>query len=164
MMVSAWVKYPTSPDAWQTVYSESNRYPSCIPFHEVTIDNGTLTFAWRDDADVGWQESRSSRSANSTPPLWHYITLIQNADVDSFFFDGDYESRSVNSNDRGATTLTVAAIGALCRPSCSIPSSDYFLGPMDEVRIQNRGRDPAWIRLSYETQKPGATFVTVQAN
>jgi hypothetical protein len=42
-------------------------------------------------------------------------------------------------------------------------SSRYFLGSLDEIRFSNRVRGADWIKLGYETQKPGATAVSIGA-
>ena len=40
-------------------------------------------------------------------------------------------------------------------------TSRNFLGSLDEIRFSNRVRSDAWIKLAYETQKGGATALTV---
>ena len=39
--------------------------------------------------------------------------------------------------------------------------SGYFSGKIDEVEFSNVARDSNWVKLSYQTQKPGASVVTV---
>ena len=38
----------------------------------------------------------------------------------------------------------------------------YFRGKLDEIRISNRARSPAWIRLCYENQRPDQKFVIIR--
>jgi hypothetical protein len=42
-------------------------------------------------------------------------------------------------------------------------TSRYFLGGLDEIRFSNKVRSDDWIKLSYETQKSGATALTFGA-
>jgi hypothetical protein len=39
----------------------------------------------------------------------------------------------------------------------------YFTGKMDEVQVSKVARKPGWAKLSFETQKPGATLLTFGA-
>ncbi len=39
----------------------------------------------------------------------------------------------------------------------------YFAGAVDEARISRRARSQEWLRLGFETQKPGSRNVTVEA-
>lgn len=41
------------------------------------------------------------------------------------------------------------------------PSSFFFQGALDEIRIAHVTRSPAWIKLSYENLKPGSKFITI---
>lgn len=42
------------------------------------------------------------------------------------------------------------------------PSSAYFDGALDEVRIETTARGPQWIKLSYENQRPDLSFQTTE--
>lgn len=41
------------------------------------------------------------------------------------------------------------------------PSSDRFRGVLDEIRVTRRPASDAWLRLAFETQKPGSTVVAI---
>jgi len=40
------------------------------------------------------------------------------------------------------------------------PGDAYFTGLMDEVQVSGTGRSPAWAKLAYATQRPGANLLT----
>lgn len=43
-------------------------------------------------------------------------------------------------------------------------TSEYFQGSVDEVRLIHRTRGEDWLRLDYESQKPGSTVLTLDRN
>jgi hypothetical protein len=46
------------------------------------------------------------------------------------------------------------------RNSWAVPGDSYFAGMFDEIEISAVARNADWIKLSYETQKPGNTVLT----
>jgi hypothetical protein len=42
-------------------------------------------------------------------------------------------------------------------------AASNFNGALDEIRITSRARSASWVKLSYESQKPGSTFLTFSA-
>ena len=99
-----------------------------------------------------------------TPPAagdWHLLHATYDF-LNTFmgiYLDGGLIASQSNFNTIGTGTMTdILSIGG--KPG-TVASGDYFNGIMDEVRIQNKTRDPDWIRLEYGTQNPGSTAVTL---
>jgi hypothetical protein len=85
---------------------------------------------------------------------------------------GAYDGTNWNVYRNGVLAASVARAGTIANATtnwfigggdgngATTPSRFYF-GKMDEVRFSDAARDSNWVRLSYETQKAGATAVTV---
>jgi hypothetical protein len=43
-------------------------------------------------------------------------------------------------------------------------TSEYFQGSVDEVRLAHQARSEDWLRLDYESQKPGSALLTFEKN
>jgi hypothetical protein len=44
----------------------------------------------------------------------------------------------------------------------AVPGDSYFAGRLDEIELSSVERSGAWIKLSYETQRPGSSAVTIK--
>jgi len=96
---------------------------------------------------------------------WHHVAWVQRRDSSGpndrweLYVDGEEDSNRLANPavDNPAHTLRIGS---------SVPGSFFpynFLGDLDEVRISNSARSPAWIAASYRNQVSPATFYTVGA-
>lgn len=155
--ISAWVNSSTLPGHGTIVSKHDNAYAlkmnsdgSSWEFFEFGTD---LTVA-------GWNWVNAP--AFDDAGVWRLITGVR-TDIDvEIYVDG------VRMDGGFATSGSTAArvldrdvvIGA--QPSGSNTTVQRaFDGSIDEVRMANVARSPDWIRLEYETQKPGVTITSL---
>lgn len=96
------------------------------------------------------------------PPAWHYITAIRNGPSGTpanlkVIVDGSFSALSSTS-----TTVTTRSDFDVTIGSFS-NDSGFFSGKLDEVRFENVARDSSWVKMNYETQKPGSLVVAFEA-
>ncbi len=125
------------------------------------VDGGSIPF----EVNVSAGESvgavitaagQSSLRANFSADTWHHLLFTWDGTRAQIYLDGT----ELGNGPRGGSMVTSAAelsIGA--RPDGSRP----FAGLIDEVQIYGGGQGPAWASATYESQRPGSTFVTVSA-
>ena len=93
--------------------------------------------------------------------VWHHVAASVRYDTDSLFvfLDGrriDARQWSFGSERTPATPAYAVRLGVDDQGSL-----ERLAGNLDEVRISRTARSDAWMRLSYETQRPGSTVVTI---
>ena len=78
------------------------------------------------------------------------MAVIDSARV-KIFFDGEEitEQKAIHPVIAGTAPFLIGGIG----------TDDYFLGTLDEVRLERVGRSGPWIRLCYENQKENQTLI-----
>lgn len=107
---------------------------------------------------LAWNEPNGSLYS---PGLWQHIAFSKasgNAPV-SIYINGQWVAETDYVDDPDVALREHVVIG---RPS--VTQGDPFAnGLFDEVIIGNRARSASWIRLSHETQKPGASALTFSA-
>lgn len=101
--------------------------------------------------------------ASVIPAAWQYITARRSGVVGTpanlkVFVDGVFACSSSTSMTMTTRSDFDVTIGSFSN------DSGFFSGKLDEVRFENVARDTNWIKLSYETQKPGSTVVAISGD
>ncbi len=113
---------------------------------------------------------------NSHVGTWRYMTGTWNgttpsAAVGRIYVDGKLENTTTpditthaNGMDAGRSLARDVHIGALSNQGATSTEATgamerYWIGSLDEVRVSRVARDSNWVRLEFETQKPGAAAV-----
>jgi biopolymer transport protein ExbB len=117
----------------------------------------------------------NARSNTAMPPItanegvgsWHYIAgtyrggAVGTAIAETLYYDGKRAAvmAATNTNNNGRNESFNVHMGAMPN-NASAPAgssrSRFWNGSLDEVRACRTSRSAAWIKLSYETQKPGS--------
>jgi CYTH domain-containing protein len=84
------------------------------------------------------------------------LVATHNGTEKTIYIDGA-TAATLSGDWLGATSTTEMLIGKAA-------VNGWFSGMMDEVRISDIGRTPAWVRLSYETQKLQCSSIVVPLN
>jgi hypothetical protein len=137
-------------------------------------------------ANNGWRQtttrprayaSYNGDTANSKVGIWRYVTgswtgTTPSAVKSRIYTDGVLQfdttwDVSANINNARNTNRDVH-IGVLSNEGTGSTNATgtlvrYFKGTLDEINISRVVRDSNWVRLSYQTQKPGANAVTLGA-
>ncbi len=153
--ISAWVLVTGIPSTGAGVLSLGDDYVLRIePAGTVRFFyyNDTLTKA---EPTLGpWVDVTTTRKVNDKG--WHQVAAILSGDSLRISIDGEpcaaARARGPVTYGRG-TDLFVGVHGGL-------ENGFRFNGQIDEVRIAGRSRTRAWMKLAYETQKPGASALT----
>ncbi len=128
-------------------------------------DNAGMRF-FSDSAGIGVYSYYSYKDANSWLPIsakiesklpqWHYMSLVidSSAGLMSLYIDAVLKAQAVMIdellyNKVGKDTY----IGQAFREICN------FKGLIDEVRVCNRARSSAWLKLCFENQRSDQLFV-----
>lgn len=157
-------------------YSGNNQAPN--RWYEITTKanntwNQTTTAPRNGDSYPGL-------SLNSHIGTWRYMTGTWNgttptAAVGRIYVDGKLENTTTpditthaNGMDAGRSTTRDVHIGALSNQAANSSEATgamerYWIGTLDEIRVSRVARDSNWIRLEFETQKPGASAVVLGA-
>ncbi len=155
--ISAWVNTATMPGHGTILSKHDNAYALKLNsdgFNWEFFEYGTDLTA----AGWNWVNAPTFDDAG----VWRLITGVR-TDIDLALYvdgvrmDGGF-STSASSSARVLDRDVV--IGA--QPAGSNTEVQRaFDGVLDEVRMANTERHPDWIRLEYETQKPGVTIVSL---
>lgn len=86
---------------------------------------------------------------------WHYLTCVFESDTRKLLYEDGDSVDMVTDTVSFVSGMNRMAIGALDR---DVPTS-WFVGTIDEARLEAAGRNPAWIKLCYENQKENQTLV-----
>ena len=156
--LSAWVLLDTADTGSQVILSKGYWQYSL----KAVRDSAAGGYAWQFteyQANSGWQETRVVPAA----PSWTFLAAQHQGNRQYLYVNGVPADSGIVTvpgtapRDTG-NDLTVG------RYIQSITTGDmegfgYFRGTMDEVRICNVARSPAWIRLCYMNQKASDALV-----
>ncbi len=136
-----------TPKYWEITTRGNNAYNQCR-------SNGTPTITG--DASVG---------------AWHHLVgTYQGAAVgqpvaESLYYDGvlinTWAGTNTNNTGRNLTYNVSLGVQAAGTAPGGTTFTRYWNGLLDEVEMSNVSRSPAWIKLQYATEKPGANAVTL---
>jgi hypothetical protein len=114
-------------------------------------------------------EGEGKQYIQSTPGLtnaWQYIVGVRNGDQMALYVDGVLagdailvDGSSTNRVTTGDVQLGRCPDAGTVATGTTAATCNYMPGAVDEVILSNQARSAAWIKLSYETQKPGARSV-----
>lgn len=153
--ISAWIKVADLPSAGAGVLSLGDNYVLRVE------PLGTARFFYYNDTiasvepELGpWVDAVTLQRVDDK--AWHWVAGILAGDSLRIYIDGlqraAVRARGPVTYGRG-TDLFLGVHGGL--------DSDFrFDGQIDEVRISRVTRSPGWMRLAYETQRPGASALT----
>jgi hypothetical protein len=151
--ISAWVK-PTT--------VEHTPYPVIVSKHDnqwTLRANTNVAGPWLFFHGNGgnWPEAQSSEVAVNGQ--WTHVTGVRSQTPNSMsIYVNGVLTGNTNNPASGGTQVTTSsvAIGRMAENA-----DRYWNGAIAEVRIENVARSAARVKLDYETQKPGATALTL---
>jgi hypothetical protein len=120
-------------------------------------------YGLRDNSNNSLQTDVAGTGGNAQTPApaageWHLIHGTYGDGFERTYVDGTLGNSSTSSTGTIPAHATELAIG---REPESSTSSYYFNGSLDEVRVQNVTRSADWIKLEFETQRPGNSTVAL---
>ena len=135
---------------------ESNINPWTI-YSLNTQDSSTR---WRGEVSTGDSTTQNSVQGENTLTVntWYHVAFTYDRSNMRMYRNGVQDGSPVSEADPMSTSKTTPLM---------IGKSNYatnpFSGIIDEANVANVARSPAWIKLSYETQKPTASCVSLEA-
>ena len=146
-------------------------------YYEITTKAGSNGWRQTTTAPTTTPIAYSGDTANSKISVWRYVTGTWNGlplatATGQIYTDGVLQKTTTfdisNSPTTSRNTNRDIHIGVLSNEANNSTNATgtfarYFKGTIDEVNISRGVRDSNWIRLSYQTQKPGASAVTLGA-
>ncbi len=180
--VSAWVFAATVPAVANSGMVILNKGDNQWTFE--TQDNAATPKYWVVEArgNNAFLNARSTGltgspvvTSNSSVGSWHHLmgtykgAAVNGAIAETLFYDGNPVATlaAVNMNNNGRNENYNVFIGAL--PSNTSPPngasvSRFWNGSLDELSVSKIVRSSAWVKLCYQTQKPGANAVSLGAS
>ena len=143
--LSAWVYADTLDSLYQTVISKGDEQ------YNLEILDSTWEFAEYENK-AGWAMSQSPSPV--LPHQWVHVTGVRNQAGQYLYVNGQCVDSSIAMLGNGFSRyagydLMIGKTNGALMPGFPY----YFHGVLDEIRIQSRTLDPAWIKLCYMNQK-----------
>jgi hypothetical protein len=145
--ISAWVRLDAYPEI-----SASRILDKRVTYALELTKNGEVLF-W-----IGGQDALYSDSGSIELDRWYHVAGVADGNTHTIYINGQ-PVVSVPAPGVGVFEEPLAGIG--WSPGDAEPILDYFNGMMDEVRLHHGPRSAAWMKLNYETQKPGSRVVRI---
>lgn len=148
--LSLWVK-PTQ----KTVGSSSRALVTVSNGGGTTCDDN-VSIAQKGDFAISGKTGNTVTSTSAgviTPSEWQLLTFTYSTNMLVLARNGSVVKQIVGS-EMPTIARTLNYIGRSC-----LNGDSTFQGLVDEVTISKVERDPNWIKLAYETQKPGTQAV-----
>jgi hypothetical protein len=153
--ISAWIQVAAIPATGEGVLSLGDNYVLRVE------PSGTVRFFYYNDTiaktqpELGpWVDATTLQKVNDKG--WHHVAGMLADDSLRIYIDGEaraaIRARGPVTYGRGPD-LFVGVHGGL-------EKGFRFHGQIDEVRVSGLSRSRAWMKLAYETQKPGASALT----
>lgn len=153
--ISAWIQVGAIPATGEGILSLGDNYVFRVE------PAGTVRFFYYNDTlvkaepELGpWVDVTTLEKVNDKG--WHFVAGLLADDSLRIFVDGvpraATRARGPVTYGRGSD-LFIGVHGGL-------ESGFRFRGQIDEVRISDEPRSRAWMKLAYETQKPGSSALT----
>ncbi len=154
--ISAWIQVAATPITGEGILSLGDNYVLRVEA------SGSLRFFYFNDTiaktapELGpWVDAVSVQKVNDKG--WHHVAGMLAGDSLRIYIDGvqsgAVRARGPVTYGRG-TDLFVGVHGGLGN------EFPRFHGQIDEVRISGRARTRGWMKLAFETQKPGTSALT----
>ncbi len=93
---------------------------------------------------------------------WHYVVGTWNGSGKNLYVDGQLQASNATGIS-AASAMPYMAIGYGYAGTCYNPSSGYFPGTLDEVRMSTIMRSADWIKTEYNNQNDPGSFVGMGA-
>jgi len=153
--ISAWIQVSGIPSTGAGILSLGDSYVLRVE------PSGALRFFYYNDTiiraepELGpWVDATTLQKVNDGD--WHWVAGVLSADSLRVYIDGEIRAavraRGPVTYGRGSD-LFIGVHGGL-------ENGFRFHGQIDEVRIGGQARSLAWMRLTYQTQKPGSSALT----
>ncbi len=139
--ISGWVKGTETTD-WATVFGFSPNEDVTNQYFDFETESSTYTIH-----TYNWD---ANATASSNDDSWHYLTASYDGTNVRLYEDGAL----VSTTARSLNTIDRFSIGRRQY------NSAFFDGVLDEIRAENTVRSADWIKLSYESQQSGSSFLT----
>jgi hypothetical protein len=106
---------------------------------------------WYNHKDKGFRPSASALA----PAQWHQIHLTFDGRTFRFYVDG--------AQDGSAVSLGLLAGGEFRSKIGKYGDTplNAFQGAIDEARVAGTARSAAWVKLDYESQRPGQQLLRI---
>ncbi len=148
-----WVNYEdgAAPNDYEKLFDRKDPWNTTDGWH-VTLESGyDKDLTVRGSSDAGWIAGKNVVTSWAAGG-WHHIAIVYNGTVASVYSDGVFKS--------DATINSVVDNNDALRIGVNNDANDnYWVGKLDEVRIDDALRSADWIKLCYETQKTDAACV-----
>lgn len=164
--ISAWVR-PAGEGKVMGFENYPAPTPSLFDRHIWVTSDGSVHFGvFIQDPPV---TAREFRKTISSPPglidgRWHLVTAVQSpAGGQALFLDGLLAARDSTVVHSAAFTGRWLLGNGNLGGWDPTPTNTHFRGDLDEARVAHVVHSPDWIKLAYETQKPGSTVLFFQS-
>lgn len=154
--ISAWVMTGTLPGHGTIVSKHDNAYAL-----KLNADASSWEFFefGTDLTAPGWNWVNAS--AISDLGVWRHLVGVHSEFDVAIFVDGMRQDFGFNTAESTAPRVEDTDVVLGAQPVTNTTVQRAFDGVLDEVRMSDVARDPDWILLEYETQKPGTTVVAL---
>jgi hypothetical protein len=157
--ISLWIKTTSSTGGGVASFANTAKGKAGLHDRCVTMDSsGRLSFGLLFHGALATVTSLAGYNDGQ----WHFIVARFSSSGQYLFVDGETVA------DDPTMTSADAYSGywrfgeeppPLVSPDAAIAPGRYFAGTLDEIRINTDEPSDAWIKLSYATQRPGATAI-----
>jgi hypothetical protein len=106
--------------------------------------------------------SEPLRATTVTSGSWHLAHGVYGSGAATLYVDGVAAGTLAAAGNMTVSTFALI-IGGKPNSADGTNSFNLFTGSIDEVRLHGAARSAAWAKLDFETQKAGATALTVGA-
>ena len=88
---------------------------------------------------------------------WQHFAFTLSGKQVTFYKNGLFTGTDTTAQ---AIRTVVRSKNFFGKNNWAVPGDSYFSGWLDEIELSSVERSPAWIKLSYETQRPGNAVLT----
>jgi PKD repeat protein len=155
--LSAWVKPHTYVD-FAKIINKAYTTSSIAPYQIFCLDlhngDGKMEMA----LDLAGAQQKSQNATALALDSWNYVAGTYDQVTMRTYLNANADGTNAQTGAIGTSTMNTLiggndAIGA---------TQQHFNGVIDEVRIENVTRSADWIKLCYQSQMSGATWLTFQ--
>jgi hypothetical protein len=147
LTLSAWVK-TTDTAGNQCIIGLAGTYR-----FRIMVDWSIWFGMWN---SITWLDTSSSGPVVNDG-AWHQVTVVfDRTGTEQLYIDGAPNvAKDISSTAQAVAAMDTVQIGF--DDDSTVPL--FFSGTIDEARLERVGRSPAWIKLSYENQRPDQRLV-----
>lgn len=157
--MSGWAQTANNATTAQTLYSFYIANNDYAYIQLANNTNGICVKNWINGMNNGWQVVTNWVPTNNT---WFHCTWVIDGAKWLVYIDGQLSASAAQTMD--LSDLNNGFYGSIgARRTGAAAYSSYLNGLMDQVEVSSVARDSNWIKLSYETQKTGASCVDLSS-